>query len=100
MVNIAHYRKLRGLTQAELADMVGIKQPHISRIEKGDEGPPLSLYRSIAINLGVTLEDLFSEEMTRAEADLISGFRKLPKNLQEGWVLMAKAAVVPPKADQ
>ena len=100
MTNIAHYRKLRGLTQADLADMVGIKQPHISRIEKGDEGPPLSLFRAIAESLDVQLSDLFSEEMTKAEMELLSGFRRLPRNLQDGWVSMAQAAAQPQTEDQ
>ncbi|MFD2843535.1 helix-turn-helix transcriptional regulator [Paracoccus cavernae] len=39
MNNIARIRKARGLRQGDLAEMVGISQPHISRIEGGDEGP-------------------------------------------------------------
>lgn len=100
MTNIAYYRKLRGLTQAELADMVGVKQPHISRIEKGDEGPPLSLFREIADKLDVRLVDLFSDEMTKAEAIIISGYRRLPDHLRAGWVAMAEAAALPEKEDQ
>lgn len=32
-LNIAYYRKLKGITQAQLAQMVGISRTHISNIE-------------------------------------------------------------------
>lgn len=32
-LNIAHYRKLRGLTQEQLAEKVGISRSHLSAIE-------------------------------------------------------------------
>lgn len=31
-LNIAYYRKLKGITQAQLAQMVGISRTHISNI--------------------------------------------------------------------
>ena len=101
MTNIAHYRKLRGLSQSELAELVGVRQPHISRIEGGDEGPPLKLFRDIADALEVSLADLFAEDLSRAEIDLLQGFRSLPAHLQKGWIEMAKAAASPgPKEGQ
>lgn len=78
MNNIAHYRKLRGLSQGDLAEIVGLRQPHISRIEKaGDEaeGVPVKVYRAIAKALDVALSDLFSDEMAPAELALIEAFR-------------------------
>lgn len=90
MNNIAQIRKVRGLRQNDLAEMVGVTQPHISRIEKGDEGPPLSLFRTIADALNVPLAALFSDERAEAEQALIDAFRKLPSGRREGWLEMAR----------
>ncbi len=50
---IRHYRKEAGLTQAELADKVGLTREYLSRLEQGHE--PEQLRRVVAIlrELGV-----------------------------------------------
>lgn len=73
--------------------MVGVRQPHISRIENGDEGPPLSLFRSIAEALGVSLADLFADDRTTAETLLLDVFRRQSPDRQKGWLDMAKLAL-------
>lgn len=75
MSNVAYYRKLRGLSQEQLAEKIGVKQPHISRIEKGDDGPPLRLFKEIADALNISLSDLFSDEMTAAELMVLDAYR-------------------------
>ncbi|MGA0615346.1 helix-turn-helix domain-containing protein [Paracoccus sp. KR1-242] len=90
MNNIARIRKARGLRQGDLAEMVGVTQPHISRIEKGDEGPPLSLYRLIATALDVPLASLFSDARSQSEQALIDAFRALSPARREGWLEMAR----------
>lgn len=92
MNNVERYRLMRGLTQVQLAEMVGKKQPHISRIERGDEGPPLSLFREIAEALSVPLADLFADERSAAERDLLDAFASLPPARQQGWLEMARLA--------
>lgn len=92
MNNIARIRKARGLRQSDLADMVGITQPHISRIEGGDEGPPLSLFRQISDALGVSLATLFSDRRHESEQILIDTFRSLPPHRRAGWIEMARLA--------
>lgn len=42
-LNIAYYRKLRSLTQEELADMVGISRTHMGNIEAPNMDKGLSL---------------------------------------------------------
>lgn len=44
-----------GLTQTELANMVGTKQPSIARLETGDRLPNLSFLQKIATSLGTYL---------------------------------------------
>jgi len=54
-------RAARNLSQAELADRVGVTRQTISAIERGDYNPTINLCISICKALGVTLNDLFWE---------------------------------------
>ena len=53
---IARLRIERGLTQAQLAELVGTKQPSIARLERGDSEPSIAFLRRIAEALGARLE--------------------------------------------
>ncbi|HLE14065.1 MAG TPA: helix-turn-helix transcriptional regulator [Anaerolineales bacterium] len=53
---IARLRILRGMTQAELAEMVGTKQPAIARLESGQFTPSLSFLRRLACALDASVE--------------------------------------------
>lgn len=52
-------RKLRGLSQEELAARLGMDRVSIGYIEQGKRAPKLSTLHSLAIELNVTLCDLF-----------------------------------------
>lgn len=54
-VQLALLRRLKGLTQAELADEMGLKQTHVSRLEKADSDHLLSAYLRAAQALGARL---------------------------------------------
>jgi len=49
---IARLRTMRGLTQQELAELVGTKQPSIARLENGKSLPNLSFLKRVAAALG------------------------------------------------
>src|SRR6185369_7405080 len=51
---LAALRKKRGLSQAALAELVGVEQPTIQRWEKGKREPDLDNLKSLATALGVT----------------------------------------------
>lgn len=53
---IARLRIEAGLTQAQLAEMVGTKQPGIARLESGQTQPTLDVLRRLAAALGMRLE--------------------------------------------
>lgn len=53
-----------GLSQAELAEAVGVTRQTIGLIEAGGYNPSLNLCIAICKTLGVTLNDLFWEEAT------------------------------------
>lgn len=98
MNRIAQLREARGWRQADLAEVAGLSQSRISRIERGDEGAPLSSYRLIADALGVGVPDLFTDERSRAERLLIEAFASLPPARQQGWLEMARLAQAEAKA--
>lgn len=54
-------REAAGLSQRQLAEIVGIRQPNIARLEAGDVLPTLGTLDRIADALGLTLEVGFSE---------------------------------------
>ena len=53
---VARLRLLRGLTQAQLAEMVGTRQPSIARLENGSSIPSLSFLNKIAAALNARIE--------------------------------------------
>ncbi|MFQ6100764.1 MAG: helix-turn-helix domain-containing protein [Anaerolineae bacterium] len=53
---VARLRILRGLTQEQLAELVGTKQPSIARLESGRTEPKLSFLRRVVEALGARLE--------------------------------------------
>lgn len=60
-LTIAYYRKLRGLTQAELAEATNLSRTHISNIEapNGKTSISLNILFDIADVLEVPVKDLF-----------------------------------------
>ena len=60
--NLERIRVDRGLTQTDLAEILGTKQPSISRLLRGEEDVTLSRAEKIAKSLGLTLADLVLEE--------------------------------------
>ncbi len=53
-------RKVRGLTQEQLARMSGVKRPNISRLEAGTHMPGIALIERLARSLNVSISDLVS----------------------------------------
>ena len=58
-LNIAYYRKERGLSQMRLAEMIDISRTHMSRIENNDCAVSLDVIFSIAKALQVPVVKLF-----------------------------------------
>jgi len=59
---VARLRIMRGLTQKELADLVGTKQPSIARLESGSDLPRLSFLQRV-------VEALIEADSETATAD-------------------------------
>jgi transcriptional regulator with XRE-family HTH domain len=57
-LRLKEIRHERGLTQAQLAQRVGVSAGYMARLEMGRHDPPLSRLRSLAKALKVTVGEL------------------------------------------
>lgn len=58
MSNMATYRKVRHMTQAELAAIIGVKRSTLAMWESGANMPPTKYLLAIAEVLGCTVDEL------------------------------------------
>jgi transcriptional regulator with XRE-family HTH domain len=56
---IREFRKARGLTQEQLAEMIGVEPRHISRMEGGYHAPTIERLDKLSLALNVPIKDLF-----------------------------------------
>jgi transcriptional regulator with XRE-family HTH domain len=85
-VRIAEKRRLRGLTQAQLAELLGINQVSLSRMENGEISPRFSRLQAIANALSCPVDALFrpDEPETARKANVIADIvQSLPDQFQE-----------------
>ena len=69
---VARLRIMRGLTQQQLAELVGTKQPSIARLESGKSEPTISFLRRVVEALGGRLEvRILAHEETLKGGDLL-----------------------------
>ncbi len=55
---VRRLRLQRGMTQAELAERLGLARTSVTNLEKGQQNPPLSLLPDMAAALGVNAVEL------------------------------------------
>jgi transcriptional regulator with XRE-family HTH domain len=84
--SVSAWRKLRGLTQTQLAQRAGISRDTLSRLERGDEGVSvenlLRVLRVLGILDGVPRAlDPYRSDIGRLRADEQLPQRVRPKNL-------------------
>ena len=66
---IKEYRARNNLTQAQLAEKVGVRRETIVFLEKGKYNPSLRLAHDIAVILKVKIDDIFIFEEESNMAD-------------------------------
>ena len=81
-MRLAEIRKSRGLSQRDLADMIGRDHSTVQRAEIGHHTAKLITYQMIGEALGVDLADLFSEAQTERERDFLIALRQIPEDRQ------------------
>jgi transcriptional regulator with XRE-family HTH domain len=52
------YRKRNGLTLKALGELVGMQEPHLSRVERGEAGLSVANARRLMAVTGLSLDDL------------------------------------------
>jgi len=93
---ISERRKQKGLTQAQLAGLLGIGQVSLSQMENGIIAPKLSRLQDIADALSCTVADLFrpapadASQKAAVMADMIQA---LPERFQDMFLSMIESAV-------
>lgn len=64
--NISWYRKEKGMTQAELAEILNYSDKSVSKWERGEGLPDICVLASMAELFGVTINDLIGSEEPKA----------------------------------
>jgi transcriptional regulator with XRE-family HTH domain len=82
---LAKLRNERGLTQQEMANLIGVGIAQMRRYEKGKSSPTLEVIKNIARTLGVSADELIFDEEERVAAAKI-----LDSELLEQFDLVSK----------
>ena len=64
---IQEIRKEKGLTQKELAELIGVSDKTISKWENGNSSPDTSMLMSLSEALEITVNELFSADKISPE---------------------------------
>lgn len=88
--NLVHHRKMRGLTQAEVAAQINYSDKSVSKWERADGSPDVFVLKTIADMYGISLADLFS---VRTESALPEGALLSPDGVADMGEASAPIAV-------
>lgn len=80
IMNLRRIRELRGLKQADLADMIGKDKSTVSRAEAMHPTAKLETYQLCAVALGITLADIFCDDITPVKRELLDMIDRLPED--------------------
>lgn len=81
--NIRKFRKLKKISQVELANMIKADSGSISHIENGSRNPSFEMAENIAEALGVTLKDLVNVNEPESNYDIVSNDRSVDSLVEE-----------------
>lgn len=86
-IRIRKYRELRGLSQKELADLIGVSNSRVSNWEQGINRPNADIISDLCNALDVSPSELLdiqisTDNLSEQERKLISAYRNKPE-LQE-----------------
>ncbi|MDD2501043.1 MAG: helix-turn-helix transcriptional regulator [Geobacter sp.] len=90
---IKELRTGRGLSQEELAEMVGVDPKHLSRIETGLNAPTVDRLEILAYSLGVEMHTLFKFGHLDNHQAQIENIENMLKRLNESDLKMVYRVV-------
>ena len=98
---ILEMRKQKGLTQKELAELVGISDKTISKWECGNSMPDISYLEGLCNSLGITVNELLSGQCLtgesyseKAEENIMALMKENESNKKEGMGRIAFGALL------
>ncbi|MDE6709424.1 MAG: helix-turn-helix domain-containing protein, partial [Oscillospiraceae bacterium] len=99
--NLKKQRKLRELTQEQLADILGVSFQSVSKWERGEVYPDVELLPTIAEYFGITTDELMGVKEIHDSADVKKIIDKVKENMSKGLIeenikLLAEAVKVYP----
>lgn len=80
---IAQKRKESGMTQAELAEYIGVSKPAVSKWESGYSLPDIALLPVLASFFDISIDELMGYQPQMNERNIDAIHKKLIKNLSE-----------------
>ena len=80
-INVRRSRKQHRLTQDELANLIGMSQGNLSRLESGETPPDLEAGFSLEVVFGTTPRDLFPALYGKVEDGVMRRAAKLDQQL-------------------
>lgn len=85
MINnsIAKYRKIAGYTQQDMADMLGVQRPLVSKLERGHINPNIRTVLKIAKFLNVSLDQLYGAKENDGKNKLKSQLELVEEKLDD-----------------
>ena len=84
--NLKKQRKLRELTQEQLADILGVSFQSISKWERGEVYPDIELLPTIAEYFGITTDELMGVKEIHDSADVKKIIDKVKENMSKGLI--------------
>jgi transcriptional regulator with XRE-family HTH domain len=80
--DLAAWRKLRGLTQAQLADRTGVNRDTIGRLERGEGGVSLENVLSVLRGLGVLDTAIAALDPYKTDVGRLRSDEQLPQRVR------------------
>lgn len=84
--NLKRQRKLRELTQEQLADILGVSFQSVSKWERGEGYPDIELLPTIAEYFGITTDELMGMKEIRDNTDAEKIFAQAKENMSKGLI--------------
>lgn len=92
--NIIEYRKMLGLTQADLAEKLNFSDKSISKWERGEAIPDLEVLLKLCDIFGITLNDIVSTQKKRPIQKWFQKWKRLIISLMSAGLVWLIATIV------